>query len=40
MNRVICVLVSVVFGFSALAGIAMGQGASTKQPEEQVKEFK
>ena len=39
MNRVICVLVCAVFGFSALAGIAMGQGASTKQPEEQVKEF-
>ena len=39
MKRIICVLVCAMFAFAALAGMAMGQGATAKQPEEQVKEF-
>jgi hypothetical protein len=39
MKRIIFFLVSAVFAFTALTGMAMGQGAAAKQPEEQVKEF-
>jgi len=39
MKRMIFVLVCAVFGFTAVAGIAMAQGTPAKQSEEQVKEF-
>jgi hypothetical protein len=39
MKRIICVLACAVFAFVTLTGLAMGQGATAKQPEEQVKEF-